>query len=129
MPDDNWVKVAFDVSAKFQGCTVEFRDGSTRRLDEAHLKKKLFRETRTGMIYDAHQMLSGFYKQTNTTPKSSVGQAAVAEAFEKGVSTGKPDLSITFTPGVFSFRANSGLVGIARIVFDVHYTVRPKKSS
>ena len=129
MPDANWVKVTFDVSTKFQGCTVELRDGSTGRVEEAHLKKKLFREARTGKVYDAHQMLSGFYKQTNTTPESSVGQAAAAEAFEKGASTGKPDLSITFTPGVFSFRANSGTSDIARIVFDVHYTVRPKKSS
>lgn len=119
---DQWVKVRFDASTKFLGCSVEFRDGSSARVDEKQLERKLFRETRTRKLYNAHQMLSGFYQQTDLTPENFVGPAATAEAFEKGVRAGKPDFNVTFTPGVFSFRANSGMTDIARIVFDLEFT-------
>jgi hypothetical protein len=125
---DQWVKVRFDASTKFLGCSVEFRDGSSARVDEKQLERKLFRETRTRKLYNAHQMLSGFYQQTDSTPENLVEPAATAEAFEKkSVCAGKPDFNVTFTPGVFSFRANSGTTDIARIVFDVEFTVAPEE--
>ena len=117
-------EVEFDVAWKLQGCTVEFRYGGSARVSERRLKQKLFRETRTGIVFDAEQMLQGYYEQSKTTPESYVGPPELKQAFEEGVFRVTPDLAITFTSGVFSFRANSGLTEIARIVFDVEFTVR-----
>ena len=55
--------------------------------------------------------------------------AAAAEAFEKGICVGKPSLDMSFTPGSCELCTDDTPRDIKRIVFDVEFTVRPKKSS
>ena len=116
---DHSVKGRFEVSTRLLGCIVEFRDGSSARVDEEQLKKKLFRETRTRKLYDAEQMLLAFHQQS---PEHFVGPAATAQALEKGASTDKPDLHVAFPPGEIFFRSNSGITDVARVVFDLEFT-------
>jgi hypothetical protein len=102
-------KPGLEVSTRLLGSHIQFRDGSTTRLDANHIAKKLFREGRTGTIHDLSDMLSGYYRQPGTTPEALVGAAAAAEA-----------------PGAFSFRANEGMKDVERIDFEVEFTVRSR---
>jgi hypothetical protein len=117
----------FEVSTRLLGSHIQFRDGSTTRLGANHIAKKLFREGRTGTIHDLSEMLSGYYRQSDTTPEALVGAAAAAEAHEHGTSTEKSALNVSFAPGAFGFRANEGMKDVERIEFDVEFTVRSRK--
>jgi hypothetical protein len=126
---DQWAKVSFNVSNKVLGCDVEFHDGTTARLGPREIGKKIFHETRTGKDFDVQQMISNLLMKTNTRKQDLVKPAALAEAFEKGICFGKPDLHMTCTPGSISVSSKGKLRDVKRIVFDVELTVRPKKSS
>ena len=117
----------FEISTRLLGSHIQFRDGSTTRLGANHIAKKLFREGRTGTIRDLSEMLSGYFRQANNPPEALVGTAAAAEARERGTSTEKPSLNVSFAPGTFSFRANEGMKDVERIDFDVEFTVRSRK--
>jgi hypothetical protein len=119
-------KPGLEVSTRLLGSHIQFRDGSTTRLDANHIAKKLFREGRTGTIHDLSDMLSGYYRQPGTTPEALVGAAAAAEARERGTSTEKATLDVAFAPGAFSFRANEGMKDVERIDFEVEFTVRSR---
>lgn len=112
-----------EVSTRLLGSHIQFRDGSTTRLGINHIAKKLFREGRTGAIFDLSEMLSHHCRQTGTTPEA----LAAAEAHKQGPGTGKCALKITFAPGDFGFRANEGMKDVERIDFDVEFTIRSRK--
>ena len=115
-----------EVSIRLLGSHIQFRNGSTTRLDANLFAKKLFREGRTGTIHDLSEMLSDYYRQADSTPEALVGAAAAAEARERGTSTEKATLDVAFAPGAFSFRANEGMKDVERIDFEVEFTVRSR---
>ena len=116
-----------EVSIRLLGSHIQFRDGSTTRLGANHIAKKLFRDGPTGTIFDLSEMLSNHCRQAAAAPEALVGAAAAAEARERGTSTEKPTLNVSFAPGTFSFRANEGMKDIERIDFDVEFAVRSRK--
>ena len=117
----------FEVSIRLLGSHIQFRDGSTTRLNANHIAKKLFREGPTGTICDLSEMLSNYFRRSCTTPEAHIGAAAAAEARERGTSTEKPSLNVSFAPGAFSFRANEGMKDVERIDFEVEFAVRSRK--
>ena len=117
----------FEVSTALLGSNIQFRDGSTARLDTRQVAKKLFREARTGMIFDLNEMLSGYYERAKVTPEKLVEADAGAEALAQRAYTSRHTLNSAFPPGTFSFRANEGMKDIERIDFDVEFAVRSRK--
>jgi len=120
-------KPGLEVSTRLLGSHIQFRDGSTTRLDANLFAKKLFREGRTGTIHDLSEMLLGYYRLVDTTPEAHVGAAAAAEAHAHGTSTEKSSLNVSFAPGAFGFRANEGMKDVERIDFEVEFTIRSRK--
>jgi hypothetical protein len=75
------------------------------------------------------QMLTFLLQKTNTRKQSLITPAALAEAFEKGVSVGKPRLKLSFPPGACALLSRGAPKDVRHIVFDVEFTLRPKESS
>jgi hypothetical protein len=113
MTDNQVVKIEFNVSHRILGCAVDFHDGSSQRVDER----------------GATQLLSSCLSRTRTPKQSLVRRSAIAMAFDKGLFVDKPPIQFTFAPGVFTFASGNASKDIKRIVFDVEFTIRPKKSS
>jgi hypothetical protein len=126
---EQWPKIPFTVSHNMLGCDVVFGDNTTARLDRQDVHKKIFQQIRTGQKADMGQMLTFLLQKTNTPRQSLITRAALAEAFEKGVSVGKPHLKLSFPPGVCALLSSDVPKGVRHIVFDVEFTLRPKESS
>ena len=124
-----WVNVKFDVSDNILGCDVELQDGSSVRLGTESLDDAVFKQSQTGELFNTRQMISNLLMKTNTRKQDLIKPAALAEAFEKGVCVGKPDLDIRFTPPGFALCTGDAERDIKRIVFDVEFTIRPKKNA
>ena len=116
---EQWAKVPFNVSHNVLGCDVVFGDGTTARLGRQDVNKKA----------DMGQMLTFLLQKTNTRKQSLITPAALAEAFEKGVSVGKPHLKLSFPPGACALLSSGAKKDVRHIVFDVEFTLRPKESS
>jgi hypothetical protein len=123
------IRVRFNVSDKVLGSDVELQDGSLIRLNADQTEAKLFRETRTGRLFDTLQMISNLLMKTNTRKQDLITPAAAAEAFERGICIGKPNLDMSFTPGSIELCLGDTARDIKRIVFDVELTVRPNKGT
>jgi len=126
---DQRINVRLDVSHKILGSDVELQDGSLVRLDVGQTETKLFRERRTGKIFDTLEMISALLMKTKTRKQDLIKAAAIAEAVEKGICVGKPNLEISFTPGSVELCLGDTARDIKRIVFDVEFTVRPRKDT
>ena len=126
---EQWAKVPFNLSHNILGCDVVFGDGTTARLGRQDVNKKIFQQIRTGQKADMGQMLTFLLQKTNTRKQSLITPAALAEAFEKGVSVGKPRLKLSFPPGACALLSRGAPKDVRHIVFDVEFTLRPKESS
>ena len=126
---EQWARVPFNVSHNILGCDVVFGDGTTARLGRQDVNKKIFQQIRTGQKADMGQMLTFLLQKTNTRKQSLITPAALAEAFEKGVSVGKPHLKLSFPPGACALLSSGAKKDVRHIVFDVEFTLRPKESS
>jgi HEPN domain-containing protein len=128
LPASQMVNIKFDVSDTILGSDILFHDETNVRLGPEQTNKKIFRDLRTGNLFDTREMISNLLIKTNTRKQDLVKSAAIAEAIVKGICVGKPDLNISFTPGSFDFCFGDKPRDIKRIVFDVEMTVRPKKN-
>jgi hypothetical protein len=126
---EQWARVPFNVSHNIFGCDVVFGDGTTARLGRQDVNKKIFQQIRTGQKADMSQMLTFLLQKTNTRKQSLITPAALAEAFEKGVSVGKPRLKLSFPPGACALLSRGAPKDVRHIVFAVEFTLRPKESS
>jgi hypothetical protein len=83
----------------------------------------------SGKTLNTSQMITFLLTKTGRTKQSLITPAAAAEALDKGLCIGKPSLNISFTPRSEIFVGDDVGRDIKHIIFDVEFTVRPKKNA
>ena len=121
--------IHFDVDTRFQGADVFLSDGSKCRVAKNRLDISLFRDIVHKSDLSTRQMLGAFLAKQGAELRDYMEPEGLAEAIDKGTSRGKPPLEIRIGNRAFKFRSKGKWVDFDRLLFDVEFIYRPRRSS
>ena len=126
---DQFFKVQFNVHTDFQGADVILPDESQRRISQGELDEIRFYDVIHNRKASTRKMLAVLLRHTGKTLQDHVHPPALVEAMEKGVCRGKPSLGIEIGNRAYKFLSDDAWIDFDKLVFDIEFTVTPKKSS